>query len=94
MFNFTGCSRNYKKLCSNAPVEHFARYSGTVKWHPYNVEAIVFSFVKQFGMEFFIFNVNVNIKKRSTRIAIIFLNQFQFCWINIFTVFLEDAVIT
>ena len=46
IFNFTGCSRNSKKLCSNAPIEHFARDIGAVKWHPYNVEAKVISFVK------------------------------------------------
>ena len=34
------------KLCSNAPIEHFARDIGAVKWHPYNVEAKVISFVK------------------------------------------------
>ena len=44
--NFTGCSRNSKKLCSNAPIEHFAGDIGAVKWHPYNVEATVISFVK------------------------------------------------
>ena len=30
----------------NAPIEHFARDIRAVKWHPYNVEAKVISFVK------------------------------------------------
>ena len=42
----TGCFRNSKKLCSNAPIEHFARVIGAVKWHPYNVEAKLISFAK------------------------------------------------
>ena len=35
-----------RNSCSNAPIEHFARDIGAVKWHPYNVEAKVISFVK------------------------------------------------
>ena len=46
IFNFTGCSRNSKKLCSSAPIEHIDRDIGAAKWHPYNVEAKVISFVK------------------------------------------------
>ena len=46
MFNFTGCFRNSKKLCSNAPREHFATDIASVKWHPDNVEANVISFAK------------------------------------------------
>ena len=34
IFSFTGCSRNFKKLYSNAPMEHFARDTGVLKWHP------------------------------------------------------------
>ena len=34
------------KLCSNAPIKHFARDIRGKKWHPYNVEAKVTSFVK------------------------------------------------
>ena len=37
IFNFTGCSRNSKKLCSSAPIEHIDRDIGTAKWPPYNV---------------------------------------------------------
>ena len=68
IFSFTDCSRNSKKLCSSAPIEHSARDIGTVKWHPYNVEVKVISFVKYFNMELSIFNAHVNIKKRGTRI--------------------------
>ena len=46
IFNFTSCFRNSKKLCSNAPIEHFARDIGAVKWYLYNVETKVISFVK------------------------------------------------
>ena len=37
IFDFTGCSRNSKKLCPNAPIECFARDFRAVKRHPYNV---------------------------------------------------------
>ena len=33
-------------LRNSAPIEHFVRDIGAVKWHPYNVEAKVISFVK------------------------------------------------
>ena len=46
IFNFTGCSRNSEKLCSNACIENFARDIGAVKWHPFNFEVKVISFVK------------------------------------------------
>ena len=46
IFDFTGCSRNSEKFCSNACIENFARDSEAVKWHPYNVEAKIISFVK------------------------------------------------
>ena len=31
IFNFTGCSRNSKKLCSNAPTQNFSRDTGAVE---------------------------------------------------------------
>ena len=71
-----GWSRNSKKLYSSGPIEHFARDIGAVKLQPYNVEAKAISFVKQFSMDISVFNVNVNIKKRGTRIAIILFLQF------------------
>ena len=38
IFSFTGCSRNSKKLWSNALIGHFASSNGAVKWHPCNFE--------------------------------------------------------
>ena len=35
-----------KKFCPKAPIEHVAREIGAVKWHHYNVETKVISFVK------------------------------------------------
>ena len=66
-----------QKLCTNVPIKHFARDIGAVKWHPYNVDAQVISFVKEFSREFSVFYVmNKNIKKRGARDAIIFFLQF------------------
>ena len=45
IFSFTGCSRNSKKLWSNAPIENFARDIGI---HPYDVKAKVISSVETF----------------------------------------------
>ena len=90
IFSFTDCSRNSKKLCSSAPIKHSARDIGTVKWHPYNVEVKVISFVKYFNMELSIFNAHVNIKKRGTRIFSFFSSNSVKQ--NIL-MFLRDAVI-
>ena len=46
ILNFTGCSRNSMKLCTNDPIEHFARDIGALKRHPYNVEAKFISPIK------------------------------------------------
>ena len=46
IFDFTGCSRNSEKFCSNACIENVTRDTEAVKWHPYNVEVKIISFVK------------------------------------------------
>ena len=69
ILSFTVSSKNFKKLYSNFPIEQFVRENETVKWYFYNVEDKVISFVKYFSMEFSIFNANINIKKRVTRLG-------------------------
>ena len=93
IFSFPGCSWYSEKLLSNAPIEHFAKNIGAVKWHSYNFEAKVISFVKQSSIKFSIFNVNVKIKEIGTKIAIIFFLKSYFFWINILLMFSKGTTI-